>query len=141
MINAALGWTSALDERGRRHWATCEGLELGHGGIRAVAQSTGLGERTIQRGYYIACRIRSFRFTYPLAIFLAIKALPGSTGLRTKPSNAAYRESLGLSPLSSISRGIALLLTPSVSASRDPHSIKRKCWYSVASERKNSILI
>ncbi len=41
---------SVLDERGRRHWAVCEALELGHGGIRAVAQATGLGERTIQRG-------------------------------------------------------------------------------------------
>ncbi|RKT47601.1 DDE family transposase [Thiocapsa rosea] len=41
---------SVLDERGRRHWAACEALELGHGGIRAVAQATGLGERTIQRG-------------------------------------------------------------------------------------------
>jgi hypothetical protein len=39
-----------LDERGRRQWAACEALELGHGGIRAVAQATGLGERTIRRG-------------------------------------------------------------------------------------------
>jgi hypothetical protein len=39
-----------LDERGRRHWAACEALEFGHGGIRAVAEATGLGERTIRRG-------------------------------------------------------------------------------------------
>jgi Rhodopirellula transposase DDE domain len=39
-----------LDERGRRHWAACEALELGHGGICAVAQATGLSERTIRRG-------------------------------------------------------------------------------------------
>ena len=39
-----------LDERGRRHWAVSEALELGHGGIRAVAQATGLSERTIYRG-------------------------------------------------------------------------------------------
>jgi hypothetical protein len=39
-----------LDERGRRQWAACEALELGHGGIRAVAEATGLGERTIRRG-------------------------------------------------------------------------------------------
>ena len=39
-----------LDERRRRHWAACEALELGHGGIKAVAQATGLGERTIRRG-------------------------------------------------------------------------------------------
>ena len=39
-----------LDERGRRLWAACEALELGHGGIRAVVQATELGERTIRRG-------------------------------------------------------------------------------------------
>jgi len=39
-----------LDERGRRHWAVSEALELGHGGIRAVAQATGLSERTLYRG-------------------------------------------------------------------------------------------
>ena len=41
---------SELDERGRRRWATSEALELGHGGIKAVAQTTGVGERTIHRG-------------------------------------------------------------------------------------------
>jgi hypothetical protein len=39
-----------LDERGRRYWAASEALELGHGGIKAVAQATGLGERTVRRG-------------------------------------------------------------------------------------------
>ena len=39
-----------LDERGRRYWAASEALELGHGGIKAVAQATGLSERTIHRG-------------------------------------------------------------------------------------------
>ena len=32
---------SELDERGRRCWAANEALELGHGGIKAVAQATG----------------------------------------------------------------------------------------------------
>src|SRR3989454_4214690 len=41
---------SELDERGRRRWAASETLELGHGGIKVVAQATGLGERTIRRG-------------------------------------------------------------------------------------------
>ncbi len=41
---------SELDERGRRRWAASEALELSHGGIKAVAQATGLGERTIRRG-------------------------------------------------------------------------------------------
>jgi hypothetical protein len=39
-----------LDERGRRYWAASEALELGYGGIKAVAQATGIGERTIRRG-------------------------------------------------------------------------------------------
>ena len=39
-----------LDERGRRYWAASEALELGHGGIKAVAQATDLGERTVRRG-------------------------------------------------------------------------------------------
>lgn len=39
-----------LNERGCRHWAASEALELGHGGLKAVAQATGLGERTIRRG-------------------------------------------------------------------------------------------
>src|SRR5438552_16428613 len=41
---------SELTERGRRRWAASEGLALGHGGIKVVAQATGLGERTIRRG-------------------------------------------------------------------------------------------
>jgi hypothetical protein len=44
-----------LDERGRRQWAACEALELGHGGLCAVAQATGLGERTIRRGCHEVC--------------------------------------------------------------------------------------
>lgn len=39
-----------LDERGCRWWAANEALELGRGGIKAVSQATGLGERTIGRG-------------------------------------------------------------------------------------------
>jgi hypothetical protein len=39
-----------LSERGRRRWAASEALELSHGGIKAVAQASGLNERTIRRG-------------------------------------------------------------------------------------------
>lgn len=39
-----------LDERGRRRWAASEALELGHGGIKAVAEASGLSEKTIRRG-------------------------------------------------------------------------------------------
>jgi hypothetical protein len=39
-----------LDERACRYWAATEALELGHGGIQAVAEATGLGERTVRRG-------------------------------------------------------------------------------------------
>jgi transposase len=39
-----------LDERGRRRWAATEALSLGRGGIAAVAQATGLSDRTIRNG-------------------------------------------------------------------------------------------
>ncbi len=39
-----------LDERARRRWAASEAVELGHGGIKAVAQASGINERTIRRG-------------------------------------------------------------------------------------------
>jgi hypothetical protein len=39
-----------LNERSRRLWAASEAEVLGHGGIAAVAQVTGLGTNTIRRG-------------------------------------------------------------------------------------------
>jgi transposase len=39
-----------LDERGRRRWAASEAMALGYGGITAVAQATGLSDRTIRNG-------------------------------------------------------------------------------------------
>ena len=39
-----------LDERARRHWAAAEALELGWGGISALAQATGLARDTIYVG-------------------------------------------------------------------------------------------
>jgi hypothetical protein len=39
-----------LDERGRRRWAAVEATSLGWGGISAVAQATGISDRTIQTG-------------------------------------------------------------------------------------------
>ena len=41
---------SELDERGRRRWAATEARSLGHGGIAAVAEATGLSDRTIRTG-------------------------------------------------------------------------------------------
>jgi transposase len=41
-----------LDERGRRRWAATEALSLGRGGIAAVAEATGLSDRTIRNGLY-----------------------------------------------------------------------------------------
>jgi len=41
---------SDLDERGRRRWAATEALSLGRGGIAAVAEATGLSDRTIRNG-------------------------------------------------------------------------------------------
>jgi hypothetical protein len=39
-----------LDERGRRRWAAVEARSLGRGGITAVAQATGLSDRTVRTG-------------------------------------------------------------------------------------------
>jgi transposase len=42
--------TTELSERGRRRWAAAEARSLGWGGITAVAQATGLSDRTIRNG-------------------------------------------------------------------------------------------
>lgn len=42
--------TTELSERGRRRWAAAEARSLGWGGITAVAQATGLSDRTIRTG-------------------------------------------------------------------------------------------
>jgi len=39
-----------FDERGRRRWAAAEARSLGWGGIAAVAEATGLSDRTIRTG-------------------------------------------------------------------------------------------
>lgn len=39
-----------LDERGRRRWAGAEARSLGWGGVAAVAEATGLSDRTIRSG-------------------------------------------------------------------------------------------
>jgi transposase len=39
-----------FDERGRRRWAAAEAVSLGWGGIAAVAQATGISDRTIRNG-------------------------------------------------------------------------------------------
>lgn len=41
---------SMMDERLKRHWAACEALALGYGGISAVARVTGLSRSTIGKG-------------------------------------------------------------------------------------------
>lgn len=41
---------SRLDEQQRRWYAAVESQRYGHGGIRRVAQITGLSEKTIRRG-------------------------------------------------------------------------------------------
>ncbi|MEM6473654.1 MAG: ISAzo13 family transposase [Planctomycetota bacterium] len=46
-FNALVG---DLDERGKRRWAACEAMAIGWGGIAAVAEATGLSDRTIRTG-------------------------------------------------------------------------------------------
>src|SRR3990172_4110448 len=40
----------SLDELGRRRWAAIEARSLGYGGISAVAEATGMSDRTIRTG-------------------------------------------------------------------------------------------
>jgi hypothetical protein len=39
-----------MDEKLRRHWAACEAMVIGRGGISAVARATGLSRNTIRKG-------------------------------------------------------------------------------------------
>jgi len=39
-----------LDERGRRRWAATEAESIGRGGIAAVAEATGMSDRTVRNG-------------------------------------------------------------------------------------------
>jgi transposase len=45
-----LAFVGELNERGRRLWAAAEAVSLGWGGIAAVAQATGISDRTIRNG-------------------------------------------------------------------------------------------
>jgi len=50
-----------LDERGRRFWAANEALELGYGGINAVAQ----GREQIYRDRYCSELVQRLKVRYP----------------------------------------------------------------------------
>jgi len=39
-----------MNEKLRRHWAACEALALGRGGVSAIARATGLSRNTIHKG-------------------------------------------------------------------------------------------
>jgi hypothetical protein len=41
---------SMMNEKLRRHWAACEALALGRGGMSTVASATGLSRNTIRQG-------------------------------------------------------------------------------------------
>lgn len=42
--------STMMDERLKRHWAACEALALGYGGVSEVARATGMSRVTIRRG-------------------------------------------------------------------------------------------
>ena len=42
--------SAMMDERLKRHWAACEALVLGYGGVSAVSRATGLSRTTIRQG-------------------------------------------------------------------------------------------
>ena len=39
-----------MNEKLRRHWAACEALALGRGGVSTISQATGLSRNTIRKG-------------------------------------------------------------------------------------------
>jgi hypothetical protein len=48
--NKYLAVVCDLDERGRRRWAAAEARSLGWGGVTAVAEATGISDRTVRNG-------------------------------------------------------------------------------------------
>jgi transposase len=42
--------SSMMNEKLKRRWAACEALALGHGGLSAVAEATGMSRATIRKG-------------------------------------------------------------------------------------------
>lgn len=50
---------SMMNEKLKRHWAACEALAMGRGGIATVAQATGMSRTTIRKG------IREVQELYP----------------------------------------------------------------------------
>jgi transposase len=50
---------SLMNEKLKRHWAACEAMAMGHGGISAVSEATGMSPTTIRKG------IREIEQEYP----------------------------------------------------------------------------
>ena len=48
--NKYMALVDDLDERGRRRWAATEAESIGRGGIAAVAEATGMSDRTVRNG-------------------------------------------------------------------------------------------
>lgn len=78
-----------LDERGRRVWAASESLVLGHGGLKAVVQATGLGENTVRRGR---------------------REWQASTGVRSSPSRRIRRRGGGRKSLTAQDKDLLTVL-------------------------------
>ena len=72
-----------LDERGRRRWAATEAEAIGYGGIAAVAQATGMSDRTIRNG------IREIRENRTLPAGRQRRVGGGRKSLETKQQNLA----------------------------------------------------
>jgi hypothetical protein len=41
---------SLMNEKLKRHWAACEAMALGRGGISTVSEATGMSPTTIRKG-------------------------------------------------------------------------------------------
>jgi hypothetical protein len=79
----------SLDERRRRLWAAAEALELGYGGIAAVARATGLAPATISAG------IRELRSDAGQAAPIARQRKPGAGRTRAEVKDPGLTGALG----------------------------------------------
>lgn len=68
-----------MNEKLKRHWAACEAMALGRGGISAVSEATGMSPTTIRKG------IREIEQEYPEL------AEQSSGGRVRRPGGGRYR--------------------------------------------------
>jgi len=82
---------TVMNEKLKRHWAACEAMTMGHGGISAVSEATGMSRTTIRKG------IREIEQEYPELAELAGKERirrPGGGRRRLTEHDPTLKETL-----------------------------------------------